>query len=240
MARSPVPDPPGGWALVVPVKVLARAKSRLAALDGAHRAALALAMAADAVAAAAACPAVRRVVVVTDDQTAQAELGRLGAIVIADAAGRRAERGARVRRGLRGAALARLRAGGHGRGPARPAPGRAGPGARRGRRPAGAFVPDADGAGTTLYAAPAGAAFRPQFGPGSRAAHAALGAAEIALPDLDGLRQDVDTFADLRQAAVIGLGPRTRAAAAPLLASCSRRRPGGRPRCARSGRSACG
>ena len=55
-------DSPLTWSLVVPVKVLARAKSRLAVLAGPHRPALALAMAADTVAAALACPAVDRVI----------------------------------------------------------------------------------------------------------------------------------------------------------------------------------
>ena len=43
------------WSLVIPVKVLALAKSRLTGLPGGRRAELALAMAADAVTAASAC-----------------------------------------------------------------------------------------------------------------------------------------------------------------------------------------
>jgi 2-phospho-L-lactate guanylyltransferase len=89
-----------------------------------------------------------------------------------------------------------------------------------------AFVPDAEGTGTVLYAAAPGADFRPQFGPGSRNQHLATGAAEIgpaeivATAGIDataeqalmaGLRRDVDTVDDLRQAAVLGLGQRTRA-----------------------------
>ncbi len=42
-----------------------------------------------------------------------------------------------------------------------------------------AFVPDADGTGTTLYAATPGALFRPQFGPASRDRHLATGAVEL-------------------------------------------------------------
>ena len=75
-----------------------------------------------------------------------------------------------------------------------------------------AFVPDAAGTGTTLYAAGPGVAFRPAFGPGSRDRHLAAGAVELDLPDLRGLRQDVDTRADLELAADLGLGPRTLAA----------------------------
>ncbi len=68
------------WTLVVPVKPLARAKSRLA--DTAHdgvRPGLALAFAQDTVAAALACPEVADVAVVTDDARAGRELAGLGA-----------------------------------------------------------------------------------------------------------------------------------------------------------------
>ncbi|MGC1289028.1 MAG: 2-phospho-L-lactate guanylyltransferase, partial [Streptosporangiaceae bacterium] len=70
------------WSLVIPVKVLALAKSRLTGLPGGRRAELALAMAADAVTAASACPAVDSVIVVTDDAAAGAELSGLGAFVL--------------------------------------------------------------------------------------------------------------------------------------------------------------
>jgi len=72
------------------------------------------------------------------------------------------------------------------------------------------FVPDAEGTGTTLYAAPPGAAFEPLFGPESRARHLAAGLAELDLPGLPGLRRDVDTVEELRAAAELGVGPRTR------------------------------
>jgi len=81
-------DSPLTWSLVVPVKVLARAKSRLAVLAGPHRAELALAMAADTVAAALACPAVDRVIAVTDDAAAARVLAGLGALVTGDDPGR--------------------------------------------------------------------------------------------------------------------------------------------------------
>ena len=72
------------WSMVIPVKVLAQAKSRLTGLVGPPRAQLALAMAADTVAAALATPQVASVVVVSDDLAVGAELGGLGAVVIAD------------------------------------------------------------------------------------------------------------------------------------------------------------
>lgn len=75
------------WSLVIPVKVLALAKSRLTGLPGGRRAELALAMAADAVTAASACPAVDSVIVVTDDAAAGAELSGLGAFVLPDEPG---------------------------------------------------------------------------------------------------------------------------------------------------------
>jgi len=81
---------------------------------------------------------------------------------------------------------------------------------------AAAFVPDAAGSGTTLYAAGPAGDFRPAYGPGSAGRHAAGGAAELDLPGIDGLRRDVDTAEDLGRAAALGLGARTAAVAASL------------------------
>ncbi len=204
------------WSLVIPVKVLALAKSRLTGPAGPRRAELALAMAADTVAAAAACAAVDAVIVVTDDAAAAAELSGLGALVLPD------EPGDGLNPALAfGAAYSGERWPGRGRAamaadlPALDA-------AELGRalaRAAGAgqaFVADAAGTGTTLYTARPGAAFCPRFGPGSQAAHLAAGAVELTMPGLDGLRRDVDTLADLRDAARIGLGPRTSAVAGSM------------------------
>jgi 2-phospho-L-lactate/phosphoenolpyruvate guanylyltransferase len=199
------------WSMVIPVKVLAQAKSRLIGLAGPPRAQLALAMAADTVAAALATPQVASVIVVSDDQEVGAELSGLGAVVITDdpAAGLNPAM-------VFGASYADTRWPGRGRAamagdlPAlRPAELTA---ALEAASEAGeAFVPDAAGTGTTLYAAGPGVDFRPGFGPGSRDRHLAAGAAELNLPELRGLRQDVDTPADLRRAADLGVGPRTRA-----------------------------
>lgn len=81
-----------------------------------------------------------------------------------------------------------------------------------------AFVADADGVGTTLLTALPGAAFAPEFGAESAVRHARVAAPVAAAP---GLRQDVDTEADLRRAVDLGVGPRTRAAAATVIL-CSR------------------
>jgi 2-phospho-L-lactate/phosphoenolpyruvate guanylyltransferase len=213
---TPPADSPLTWSLVVPVKVLARAKSRLAAAAGPHRPALALAMAADTVAAALACPEVARVIAVTDDPQAAQVLAGLGALVISD------EPGQGLNPALRhGAAVAAARWPGSGIAalaadlPAlRPA--ELGVGLRAAARWEHAFVPDAAGSGTTLYAARPGAEFRPRFGPRSAQRHLAAGAAELSLPGLASLRRDVDGPTDLRAASAMGVGPRTAAVAARL------------------------
>src|SRR5215471_15716448 len=72
------------WTVVVPVKVLARAKSRLESLAGPRRGELALAMAADTVSAVLDCPEVARVLAVTSDELAGPELASLGVSVASD------------------------------------------------------------------------------------------------------------------------------------------------------------
>ena len=214
------------WSLVIPVKVLARAKSRLTGLAGTARSELALAMAADTIAAATAAAAVATVLVVTDDPAVTEIATRLGALVLADVPAA----------GLNDA-LAYGAAQAQTRWPERGRAGLAGdlPAARSeeltaalaaAARLGAAFVPDADGTGTVLYAAAPGVEFRPRFGPGSRDRHLATGAAEIGPAEvvaaagidapeeqaaLAGLRRDVDTVDDLRRAAELGLGQRTRA-----------------------------
>jgi len=213
-----------GWSVLLPVKVLAQAKSRLAELAGPRRGELALALACDTVSAVLQTAEVARVVVITDDQVAAAALRELGALVIPD------EPRDGLNAALRhGAAFAAARWPGCGTAalsadlPAlRPAE------LMRALHAAAAwptaFVADAAGDGTTLYTAAPGAAFRPAFGLASRARHAAGGAAELEPGDIPGLRRDVDTPADLRDAAALGLGPRT----APLAAELLRCAPQGR------------
>ncbi|HEY2551396.1 MAG TPA: 2-phospho-L-lactate guanylyltransferase [Streptosporangiaceae bacterium] len=225
-----VRDKPLAWSVVIPVKVLALAKTRLAGRDGGaardqagppglspqQRAELALAMAADTVAAAVACPLVGTVLVVTDDGTAAAALGGLGALIVPDVPGRGlnaalvfgAEHAAARWPGRGQAALA-------GDLPAL-SPGELAAALSAAAGVAQAFVPDAAGTGTTLYATGPGITFWPRFGPGSRAAHQAHGAVELDLPGIGGLRQDVDTPADLALATGLGLGPRSAAVAGAL------------------------
>jgi 2-phospho-L-lactate/phosphoenolpyruvate guanylyltransferase len=212
------------WSVLMPVKVLARAKSRLAGLAGPRRGELALALACDTAAAVLGSDQAARVIVVTDDQVAGAALAGLGALVVPD------EPRDGLNAALRhGAALAARRWPGSGRAalsadlPAlRPA--EVGRALRAASAWPNAFVADAAGDGTTLYTAAPGVAFRPAFGLGSRARHAAGGAAELDLDAIPGLRRDVDTPADLHGAVALGLGPRT----APLAAELLRCAPRGR------------
>jgi 2-phospho-L-lactate/phosphoenolpyruvate guanylyltransferase len=215
-----MPAPPAAspltWSLVIPVKLLAQAKTRLAPLAGPHRPELALAMAADTVAAALACPAASRVIVVTDDQRAAPMLSGLGALIVPDApagglnpalrhgAAEAVQRWPRDGIAAVAADLPALR------------PAELGEGLRAAAAWPQAFLADAAGTGTTLYAARPGSGFEPLFGPGSAARHRAAGAAELLLPGLVSVRRDVDSAADLRAAAGLGLGPRTAALAARL------------------------
>lgn len=211
------------WSLVVPVKMLARAKSRMAAAAGPHREALALAVAADTVAAALRCQRVQHVIVVTDDPRAATELADLGARIepdvpdaglnpaLAHGAALARETAPEAGVGALSADLPALRPGELARALA------AASGSPR------SFVPDALGVGTTLYAAVPGADFRPEFGAGSRDRHRAQ-ARELALTGIASVRRDVDTLEDLRAALALGAGPRTAAVAAllPALAGLSR------------------
>ncbi|MFK4598392.1 2-phospho-L-lactate guanylyltransferase [Streptomyces pristinaespiralis] len=207
---EPVPLPALVWSLVVPLKPLALAKSRLAgAADDRLRPRLALAFAQDTVAAALACPAVRDVAVVTDDPAAAAGLTALGARIVPDspAAGLNAAlaHGAEVVRAARpSAAVAALNADLPALRTAELA--RALAAASVFTR---AFLTDAAGIGTTLLCARPGAELRPAFGGPSRLAHLASGATEIMSDGLDSVRQDVDTGEDLAAALALGVGRHT-------------------------------
>jgi 2-phospho-L-lactate guanylyltransferase len=201
------------WAVVVPAKRLAVAKTRLTPLTAAlgdelpagHRD-LVLALLADTVAAALASPAVGEVLVVTDEPQSAALVTGLGAHTVGD------EPDAGLNAALaHGARRARA---------AVPGPVAALSSDLPALRPAEltaalqaasvvprAFVADAAGSGTTLLAARDGE-LDPRFGRGSAAAHAAGGAVPLD-GDWPGLRQDVDTPADLAAACRIGAGPRT-------------------------------
>ncbi|HEX5566758.1 MAG TPA: 2-phospho-L-lactate guanylyltransferase [Streptomyces sp.] len=210
MHRDDRPRTTADWTLVVPVKPLSRAKSRLVPATGEGlRSELALAFAQDTVTAALACPAVSDVVIVTDDPRVGAELAALGARIVPDAPGAglnaALEHGeAVVRRRRPGAAVAALNADL--------------PALRTAelvrvldvaRGCARAFLADAAGIGTTLLTAAPGIALAPAFGGPSRARHLRSGATEIALSGVESVRRDVDTGADLAAALALGVGPHT-------------------------------
>ncbi|UNS99224.1 2-phospho-L-lactate guanylyltransferase [Streptomyces tubbatahanensis] len=201
---------PVDWTLVVPLKPLTRAKSRLTgAVPGVPLPQLALAFAQDTVRAALTCRAVRDVVVVTDDPLAARALEALGAHRVPDAPGD----------GLN-AALA------HGAGAARARHPHTALAALNADLPAlrpaeltrvlnaaaqfrRAFLPDAAEIGTTLLTALPGVALSPAFGGPSRARHRASGARELDARRVRSVRQDVDTPADLRAALALGVGDST-------------------------------
>ena len=206
------------WTWVIPLKPLARAKSRLAdtAADGV-RPSLALAFAQDTVAAALACQSVKDVAVVTDDTLAGRELSALGARIVPDPPG--SGLNAALRHGAAAVRASR---------PESPVA------ALNADLPAlrplelsrvldaaaefpRAFLPDTAAIGTTLLAVTPGHELAPAFGPDSRARHRGSGAEELRLVGVDSVRQDVDTGADLRAALALGVGPRTAAVAARLL-----------------------
>lgn len=206
--------------LLVPVKPLAQAKTRLlGAADGglgepeAH-AQLALALARDTLAAAAGAATVRQVIAICSDVRVRDILAKDGVQTIPDepAAGLNAalQHGETLLRAgrptaavgalpgdlpaLRPEELDRAILGG----------------LAAGRR---AFCRDRSGIGTTLLLAPPQLPLHPRFGPGSAAAHRAGGAQELA-GYWPGLRCDVDTLADLTVARHLGLGRFTRTALA--------------------------
>ena len=197
------------FGVVVPVKPPAVAKSRLGGLGDDVRRALASAFAADTVEAALACEPVSCVLVVTDDHVLARELAGTGVEVVPDGVAedlnasllQAAAELLRRHPGLRIAALcADLPA-------LRPSE------LTRVLNAASSetmsFVPDADGAGTTVVTAPDLETFRPRFGHDSRAAHLDAGADEIDVDDIASVRRDVDTPADLADVLRLGIGPRT-------------------------------
>ncbi|GAA3243330.1 2-phospho-L-lactate guanylyltransferase [Pseudonocardia petroleophila] len=203
--------------LVVPVKRLTEAKTRLrgaAGDDPAAHARLTLALAHDTVAAARDARLVDRLLVVSSDPVVAAALAALGIEVVPDgpvpglnAAYAHGAALLRARRpdGAVGALQADLPA-------LRPAELDAAITAAAGH--ARAFCADADGTGTTLLLAAPGTDLDPRFGVGSAAGHALSGA--VALDgDWPGLRRDVDTPEDLGAAADVGLGAHTRAVLVP-------------------------
>lgn len=201
------------WTLVVPVKIVSQAKTRLAGdLSPAERVALVRAMVLDTLAAARGTTAVSRVLVVTDDQGVVVDPAAPSAVpldVVPEPV---------PAQGLNAA----IRAGiDHARSTG-PVPVAVLLGDLPALRPADletalvaasshalGVVVDAEGSGTTLLTAAAGVELRPAFGAGSAAEHRRRGHVELDVPARSGLRQDVDVLSDLVAVAALGPGPRT-------------------------------
>jgi 2-phospho-L-lactate guanylyltransferase len=193
------------WTVVLPVKELAVAKSRLGP-PGAARTAIALAMARDVATAAAACSVVGGVLVVTDDPRAAEGVpadwvepdvphdGMSAAVAYGAAA-------AAARRPTQGVVVL-----------ASDLPALA-PGSLQavlesfeGSR---GVVADWSGVGTALLAAAPGVPLAPSYEGGSFAAHRGSGALDLTALADQGLRHDVDTVDDLAAVIAIGVGPAT-------------------------------
>ena len=191
------------FALLVPVKALSLAKSRLSVAEVVEREPLMRAFALDAIAAAAASPAVAQVHVVTDDTGFDVD----GAQQLPDEGDgdlNRALHAASLRVRLVDPDLAvaamcadlpslrtedltdALSAGLTSRW----------------------FVADAAGTGTTLLAAGPGVELDPHFGTGSARRHEESGAMPVRA-ELSSLRRDVDTEEDLAAASELGVGEHT-------------------------------
>ncbi|MGD8148402.1 2-phospho-L-lactate guanylyltransferase [Ornithinimicrobium sp. Y1694] len=208
MSSEPDPSP---WRLVVPVKRSDVAKTRLEPPHPLSRPELARAVAQDTLQQVCSALPPTQVTVVTSDPDAASVARELGAHVVPDPG-----------HGLNAAVRAGLD---HARSPG---PSQMWPAVLLGDLPAlraadlttalavcarhtRAVVPDLDGTGTVLLTATGeGADLEPSFGKGSAARHAST--AVMLDLDLPRLRRDVDTWADLRAAADLGVGPATRAA----------------------------
>ena len=193
------------WTVVIPVKPAEVGKSRLGQTP-----AVALAIALDTIAAAVGTG--ERVIVVTADASVAWEASALGASVVAET--EPAGLDAAIAAGLpaddvdRAVLLGDL--------PALRSVDLASALADAARHPR-AFVPDAEGTGTTLVTATAGSAFIHHFGASSAELHRAAGLAELPVPADSTLRRDVDLAEHL--VGLEGLGPRTLAALAAAAAA---------------------
>jgi 2-phospho-L-lactate guanylyltransferase len=207
--------------LLVPIKPLSMAKTRLRASRGAGGRSpgahmdLVLAMAMDTVAAARAAAGVARVVAITsDDRVIRAmaetgvgtirETGLMGLNEALDLGSRTMHaRNPALQIGALNADLPSLRS----------AELSAAVHLAAGRR---AFCRDRSGTGTTLLLAGLGENLAPRFGPWSASAHLATAATELP-GHWPSLRCDVDTESDLAVASSLGLGAQTQSMMATLV-----------------------
>ena len=201
------------WSIVVPVKVLARAKSRLSTRPANERVDLARAFALDVTATCLTTPEVALTLVVTDDEQIADLVRPQGALVLTDPSQRNGLSALNAA-GLAGADQAmRLH-------PDQPVailaadlpalrPADLSLALTASSRLASAFTSDSAGIGTTMLTSGVGIRPVPRFGTRSRAAHAAAGAVELTGSALSRVRCDVDTEVDLWHAVALGVGPQT-------------------------------
>lgn len=196
---------PFSFVVIVPVKPPARGKSRLDAIPAQQRRDLAAAFARDTVAAARSTPRVVSVLVITDDFRFAADLRADGYDVMPDGVSEdlnatlrqaAAEAGRRWPGAVPVALCADL-----------PCLTNDDLAAALAEVDGPAFVRDAAGTGTTMYAAPL-ADFDPAFGVDSAGLHLAHGTREIAA-HAPTLRLDVDAPPDLDRALELGVGAHT-------------------------------
>ncbi|RYP84652.1 2-phospho-L-lactate guanylyltransferase [Nocardioides guangzhouensis] len=198
------PDP-RSFVVLVPVKPPAQGKSRLADLPDDLRTALASAFARDTLSAARSAACVAEVMVVTDDAAFASVAADDGCATLPDGVtgdlnASLVQAALEAARRWPGHAVAAVCA---------DLPALTGDDLDEAlaQVPEGgaAFVADAQGTGTTTYAAWSVEAFDPRFGVRSRDAHFEAGAREVT-GMLATLRQDVDDLGDLGRAMVLGVG----------------------------------
>jgi 2-phospho-L-lactate guanylyltransferase len=183
------------WVVVVPLKRLDQAKTRLECAGAGHRRHLARAMAETVLATASCVPCVAEVLLVTREPWADVPAG-VSIVREPPAAGLNAA--------LRHASDLVRRTRGEHAVAALPADAAAGTATElaacleaAARHPR-ALVGDADGTGTVLLTAAPGVALRPAFGPSSRDRHVRSGAVDLTDQlDVPLLRRDLDTAEDL-------------------------------------------
>jgi 2-phospho-L-lactate guanylyltransferase len=196
----------GTWNVVIPLKKLAEAKTRLHL--GAARPILAWAMARDTIDAIRACAAAGRILVVTSDTHIRQSLVTPGVTVLPDPGG-----------GLNDAVrvgITTSRRLSHQHGIAvvtgdlpSACPAEWDTAFRLADQHKASFIPDTTRTGTTAFFKQADSPCLPHFGKQSRRAHLALGAAELTHPTFLAIHRDVDTLNDLHQALSLGAGRHT-------------------------------
>jgi 2-phospho-L-lactate guanylyltransferase len=201
------------WSVVMPVKVLASAKSRLSVASPE----LALAFFIDTASAARDSSRVAQVVVVTDDDTVRAAALAIGCDVVGDPPSP----------GINAAARVGMAAGRGGRVAVIVSdlptltPSTLDAVLASAERYPECFLADLDGTGTTMWMAAAGGETAPMFGDASRATHRAVGAVDLVDRHPEqaatwmAARRDIDTEEALHAARLLGVGPATTLALDP-------------------------